>query len=135
LTPRATNQLFRTGERLRVKVLASRTGTISIYNTNPAGQTKHIWSGQVQVGQETVSPRMVLTGLSGVDELHVVLEPLQAPQGGVTVWLGHWLQSFKAGAGSGRDIQLDVHNTPQASYLVSQTGQGLVSTVRVVHTR
>jgi len=135
LTPRGVHQVFRTGERLRVKVLASRAGTISVYNTNPVGQTKHVWSGQVQVGQETVSPRMVLTGMSGVDELHIVLEPLQEPRGGVIVWLGNWLQSFKSGSGSSRDIQLDSQNTPQVSYLVNQTGQGVVSTVRVVHTR
>jgi hypothetical protein len=138
LTPRSTNHLFRTGERLRVKVLASRSGKLSVYNTNPAGETKAVWSGEVQVGQETISPRMVLTGLSGEDKLHVVLEPKQAPQG-VLVWLNGWLGSFKsggAGVTSGnRDIQLDTQNTPQATYLVSQSGQGLVSTVRVVHTR
>ena len=136
LTPRSTNQLFRTGERLRVKVLASRSGKISIYNTNPAGQTKPVWSGQVQVGQETISPRLVLTGLSGEDQLHVVLEPKQAPHG-VLVWLGNWLNTVKStasGMKSNRDIQLDAQSTPQATYLLSQIGQGLVSTVRVVHT-
>jgi hypothetical protein len=138
LTPRSTNHLFRTGERLRVKVLASRSGKLSVYNTNPAGETKPVWSGEVQVGQETISPRMVLAGLSGEDKLHVVLEPRQAPQG-VLVWLNTWLGASKSGlagaANSNRDIQLDTQVTPQATYLVSQGGQGLVTTVRVMHTR
>lgn len=132
LTPRSTQQRFRTGERLRVKVLASRSGKVAIYNTNPAGQTKAVWSGSVQVGQETISPRMVLTGLSGEDQLHIVLEPQAAPQG-VLVWLGQWLNPSKSAAS--RDIQLDSQSTAQATYLLSQTGQGLVSTVRVLHTR
>lgn len=133
LTPRSTNQVFRTGERLRVKVLASRSGKLAIHNTNPAGLTKEIWSGNLQVGQETISPRMVLTGLSGEDKLHVVLEPSQAPQG-MLVWLNNWLSSVKPGGSSGnRDIQLDTQNTAQATYLVNPSGQGLVTTVRVIH--
>ena len=133
LTPRSTNQLFRTGERLRVKVLASRGGKLSIYNTNPAGATKLVWDGEVQVGQETISPRMVLTGLSGEDKLHVALEPLQVPQGGALVWLTSWLSGFKNGAS--RDVQLDTQSTAQATYLINPNGQGLVTTVRVVHQR
>lgn len=133
LSPRSTNYLFRTGERLRVKVLASRTGKLYVYNTNPAGVTSLVWNGEVQVGQETISPRMVLTGLSGEDKLHVVLEPTQLPQGGVMGWLNNWLGGAKAG--SARDVQLDTQNTAQATYLVNPMGKGLVTTVRVVHTR
>lgn len=133
LSPRSTNYLFRTGERLRVKVLASRAGKLYVYNTNPAGATSLVWSGEVQVGQETISPRMVLTGQSGEDKLHVVLEPTQAPQGGVIVWLNNWLGGVKSGAS--RDVQLDTQNTAQATYLVNPMGKGLVTTVRVVHTR
>jgi len=133
LTPRSTNQLFRTGERLRVKVLASRGGKLSIYNTNPAGVTKLVWDGEVRIGQETISPRMVLTGLSGEDKLHVALEPTQAPQGGSLGWLTNWLGNFRNAAN--RDIQLDTQSTAQATYLINSTGQGLVTTVRVVHQR
>lgn len=134
LTPRSTNHLFRTGDRLRVKVLASRSGTVYLFNTNPAGETKLIPGGlAVNVGQETISNRLVLDRLSGEERLHVVLEPTQSPATGVLVWLNNWLGSFKSG--KSRDIQLDTQNTPQATYLVSPTGQGLVTSVRLVHTR
>ncbi len=131
LAPRSTEVLFRTGERLRVKVLASRSGKVSIHNTNPAGVTSLVWSGDVQVGQETISPRMVLTGLSGEDRLHVVLEPVQVPQG-IMGWLSNWLAGTK---GAAKDIRLDTQSTPEATYVLNPSGQGLVSTVRIVHTR
>ena len=83
------------------------------------------------MGQDTISPRLALTGNSGVDLLHVVLEPRQEP--GVLVWLGNWLRSFKEGGGTSKDIRLDVQNTPSATYLVNGTGQGLVSTMSIVH--
>ncbi|QIL73090.1 hypothetical protein G7048_23685 [Diaphorobacter sp. HDW4B] len=130
LTPRSTNSLFRTGERLRVKLLASRSGKVSIHNTNPAGVTSLVWSGHVRVGQETVSPRMVLTGTSGEDRLHVVLEPVDVPQG-ISGWLGNWLAGFKGGAS--KDIRLDTQNTPESTYVLNPSGQGLVTTVRIAH--
>lgn len=132
LAPRSTEVLFRTGERLRVKVLASRSGKVSIHNTNPAGATSLVWSGDVQVGQETISPRMVLTGLSGEDRLHVVLEPVQVPQG-IMGWLNNWLAGAKGGAA--KDIRLDTQSTSEATYVLNPSGQGLVSTVRIVHAR
>lgn len=132
LTPRSTEVLFRTGERLRVKVLASRSGKVSLHNTNPAGVTSLVWSGDVQVGQETISPRMVLTGLSGEDRLHVVLEPVQVPQG-IMGWLSNWLAGAKGGPA--KDIRLDTQSTPEATYVLNPSGQGLVSTVRIVHAR
>jgi hypothetical protein len=134
LTPRSTDVLFRTGERLRVKVLASRSGKVSIHNTNPRGVTSLVWTGDVLVGQETISPRMVLTGHSGEDRLHVVLEPSQVPQG-VGSWLSNWLEGFKSGGSASKDIRLDTQSTTQATYVLNPTGQGIVSTLRVVHTR
>lgn len=133
LTPKGTDSLFRTGDRFRVKLLASRNAKVSLYNTNPKGETNPtpVWQGEVKVGQDTISPRLALTGNSGVDLLHVVLEPRQEP--GVLVWLGNWLRSFKEGGGTSKDIRLDVQNTPSATYLVNGTGQGLVSTMSIVH--
>jgi hypothetical protein len=132
LTPRSTQALFRTGERLRVKVLASRPGNISIYNTNPVGKTTLVWNGQVALGQETVSPRMILTGHSGEDKLHVLLEPTDTPQGMLS-WLTGWLGAPNAGAS--KDVRLDVQSTPQSTYVLNPSGQGLVSTIRIAHTR
>lgn len=134
LTPRSTEALFRTGERLRVKLLASRSGKISLHNTNPAGVTSLVWSGDIQVGQETISPRMVLTGISGEDRLHVVLEPSQVPQG-IGSWLSNWLDGFKSAGAVSKDIRLDSQSTAQGTYVLNPTGQGIVSTVRIVHTR
>jgi hypothetical protein len=135
LSPKSTNSLFRTGDRFRVKVLASRDAKVSLYNTNPRGETNPtpLWQGEVTFGQDTISPRLALTGSSGVDQLHVVLEPRQEP--GVLAWLGNWLRSFKDGPGAAKDIRLDVQNTPTATYMVNGSGQGLVSTVQIVHTR
>ena len=39
LTPRSTNTLFRTGDRIHLKVLTSRDGAIEVYNTTPRGDT------------------------------------------------------------------------------------------------
>lgn len=130
LTPRSTETLFSTGERFRVKVMASRPGRISLFNTNPRGEfnPNPIWQGQVAPGQETVSPRLVLDGNSGTDLLHVVLEPEQAaaPQGVIA-----WLQGLLRG--NSRDIKLDVQNTNSATYIVNPVGQGVTTTVRIVH--
>lgn len=134
LTPRSTNSLFNTGDRFRIKLLASRSAKVSLYNTNPLGQfnPKPVWQGEVKVGQETITPRLRLDGNSGVDYLHLVLEPEQAPQG-VVSWISNWLT--KEGSEAPKDIRLDSENSPTTSYLVNQTGQGLVSTIRIVHRR
>ena len=134
LAPKSTNSLFNTGDRFRIKLLASRSAKASLYNTNPLGQfnPKPVWQGEVKVGQETITPRLRLDGSSGVDYLHVVLEPERAPQG-VVSWISNWLT--KEGSEAPKDIRLDSENTPTTSYLVNQTGQGLVSTIRIVHRR
>lgn len=133
LTPKGTDTLFRTGDRFRVKVLASRDAKISLYNTNPKGETNPtpVWQGEVKLGQDTITPRLKLEGSSGIDQLHVVLEPKQ--ETGLLVWLTGWLRSFKDGS-TNKDIRLDVQNTPSATYLINASGQGLVSTVSIVHT-
>ena len=133
LTPKGTDTLFRTGDRFRVKVLASRGAKVSLYNTNPKGETNPtpVWQGEVKLGQDTITPRLKLEGNSGIDQLHVVLEPKQ--ETGLLVWLTGWLRSFKDGSTS-KDIRLDVQNTPSATYLINASGQGLVSTVSIVHT-
>jgi len=134
LASKSTNSLFNTGDRFRIKLLASRNAKVSLYNTNPLGQfnPKPVWQGEMKVGQETITPRLRLDGNSGVDYLHVVLEPEQAPQG-VIAWIGSWLT--KEGSEAPKDIRLDSENSPTTSYLVNQTGQGLVSTIRIVHRR
>jgi hypothetical protein len=134
LTPKSTQTLFRTGDRFRVKVLASREGRISFYNTNPRGQTdsKPLWQGEVRPGLETISPRLALTGTSGIDKLHVVLEPMQQPSG-VFSWLTRWLSPSKDDVA--KDIRLDVQSTPSTTYLLNTMAQGIVSTVQIVHTR
>lgn len=135
LSPKGTDSVFRTGDRFRVKVLASRDARVSLYNTNPRGETNPtpLWQGEVRRGQDTITPRLRLAGNSGVDLLHIVLEPRE--QGGVAAWLGQWLRGSKDGSGASKDIQLDVQNTASATYLVNTGGQGLVSTVSIVHTR
>ncbi|MES3022156.1 MAG: hypothetical protein V4857_11315 [Pseudomonadota bacterium] len=136
LIPKSTNSLFRTGDRFRVKLLASRDATVSLYNTNPRGETgaAPVWQGQVKFGMETITPRLALTGNSGVDQLHIVMAPRQQQQqqGGVLAWLTDWRNAFK-GADASKDIRLDVQNTPTTTYLVNASGQGLVSTVKIVH--
>jgi hypothetical protein len=131
LTPRSTQMLFHTGDRFRVKVIASRAGKLSFYNTNPLGVTGRdpVWTGAVQPGQETISPRLRLDGASGEDQLHIVLEPAEPPQG-VWVWLGQFLGNKSAS----KDIHLDVENSPQTSYVLNPSGQGLITTVHIVHT-
>lgn len=136
LTPKGLDSVFRTGDRLRVKLLASREAKVSLYNTNPRGETTPtpIWQGQVRPGQETLSPRLALTGTSGVDQLHVLLEPLPSAQpGGPLAWLTNWLRAGKDGGADSKDIRIDVQNTASASYLFNPQGQGLVSTVRIAH--
>jgi hypothetical protein len=132
MMPRSTQSLFRTGERFRIKVVASRAGKLSLYNTNPLGLTGRdpVWTGMVNVGQETISPRLRLDGNSGEDQLHVLLEPADQPQGAL-VWLNSWLLNKSAS----KDISLDVQSTPATSYVINRDGQGLVTTVRIVHTR
>lgn len=134
LTPKSTETLFQTGDRFRVKLITSRDAKISLYNTNPKGETNPVpvWQGEARVGLETITPRLALTGNSGVDQLHVVMQPL-VPDAGVLAWVSNWVRSFKDG--TSKDIRLDVQSTPTATYLLNAGGQGLVSTVKIVHTR
>lgn len=133
LTPKSTDALFRTGDRFRVKMLGSRDARVSLFNTNPRGElgAEPVWRGELRVGQELITPRLALTGTSGVDQLHVVMEPAQ--QSGLFTWLSQWLASLKDGGGASKDIRLDVQNTPTTTYLVNQGGQGLVTTVKIAH--
>lgn len=145
LTPRSTQGLFNTGDRFRVKVLASRPGTIALYNTNPAGvlSPEPVWRGEVKVGQETISPRLRLDGQSGVDLLHIVLEPSTAPSTapaaaptGLFAWLSNALRGVgkEGGAEDGtKDIRLDSQSTASTTYIINPRGLGLVSTMRIVH--
>lgn len=132
LTSRGTDWTFKTGDRLRVKVVASRPGKIWLFNTTPDGvlQPTPIWQGVVRQGQELVTPRMRLEGRSGLDQLHVVLEPDPAPGENAYIWLRDWLA---ASAVTAKDIRLDVQNTPTASYLLNPASRGLVTTVNISH--
>jgi hypothetical protein len=133
LTPRGTDKMFHTGDRFRVKVLASRDGKIALYNTNPKGVLGKdpVWQGEVKLGQETITPRLRLDGNSGVDYLHIVMQP--AKEEGIFAWLGNWLSRTKDSAS--KDISLDVQNTDSTTYLLNGKGQGLVTTMRIVHQR
>ncbi len=137
LTPRGTDKMFHTGDRFRVKVLASRDAKIALYNTNPKGVLGKdpVWQGEVKLGQETITPRLRLDGNSGVDYLHIVMQP--AKEEGIFAWLGNWLNRVKDGTkdGATKDISLDVQNTDSATYLLNGKGQGLVTTMRIVHQR
>lgn len=130
LTPRSTDTMFRTGDRFRVKLLASRDARVALYNTNPKGvlSPEPVWSGDVKVGLDTITPRLRLDGNSGIDYLHIVMEPTAPPQG-VFAWLGSWLRKDEGA----KDIRLDVQNTPAATYVLNPNGQGLVTTMRIVH--
>jgi hypothetical protein len=82
------------------------------------------------VGLETISPRLLLDGSSGtgVEQLHVVLEPVA--EAVVFTWLGRWLSDP---LGRSKDIRLDQQSTPQATYLLTDPGKGIVTTVRIAH--
>jgi hypothetical protein len=127
LTARSTQNLFKTGERFRVKVLAGRDGTLEFYNTNPRGQTTKVWEGQVKAGLETVSPRLRLEGNSGEDQLHIVLTPATPPSAGILDWVSGFLKKTT------KDIRLDVQSTATSTYVVNTAGQGALSTIRIVH--
>ncbi len=139
LSPKSTNTLFRTGDRFRIKVIASRDAKLSIYNTTPRGELKAqpVWQGTIAYGQETITPRLEITNASGAgtEQLHFVLEPVSAPQG-VLAWLSNWFDSVNPAnskSSSTKDVQLDVQNTPVATYTLNQNGQGLVNSIRIVH--
>jgi hypothetical protein len=129
LRPRSTEALFRTGERFRIKVLASREGRVSLYNTTPAGVFKPqpIWRGEVRAGQETITPRLVLDSSSGagVEQIHVVLEPAGsgAPSDS---WFARWFDK-----GASKDVRVDQQSTADATYMLADTGTGLLATVRI----
>lgn len=129
LRPRSTESLFRTGERFRIKVLASREGRISLYNTTPAGVFKPqpIWRGEVRAGQETITPRLVLDGSSGsgVEQVHVVLEPAGSAAPGQG-WFSRWFDK-----GASKDVRVDQQSTADATYMLADTGTGLLATVRI----
>lgn len=131
LTPRSTGRAFSTGDRFRVKLLASRAGQVAFFNTNPRGvmNPEPVWRGEVELGQELISPRLRLQGQSGVDQLHIVLVPAQ--QQSVAAWLGNWLGRIQGG--QAKDIGLDVQDTTSATYLLNARGQGLVTTMRIAH--
>lgn len=128
LRPRSTEALFRTGERFRIKVLASREGRVSLYNTTPAGVFKPqpIWSGEVRPGAETITPRLVLDGSSGagVEQIHVVLEP--AGSAPAAAWFARWFDKSAA-----KDVRIDQQSTADATYMLADTGTGLLATVRI----
>ncbi len=146
LSPRGTDALFRTGDRFRVKLVASRSGKVWLFNTTPDGvlQPAPVWQGEVRHGQELITPRMRLEGRSGVDQLHVVLEP-DPIQTSAYVWLREWLVIDVAGksaadkgtapstAATSKDIRLDVQNTLTTTYLLNPIGRGLVTTVQISH--
>jgi len=50
LSPKSTNTLFRTGDRFRIKLLASRSAKVSLYNTNPNGSPTPSRSGKAKCG-------------------------------------------------------------------------------------
>jgi len=129
LKPHATNTLFKTGDKFRVKMLASRDGKVALYNTKPTGELvkKPLWRGDVTRGLEIISPSMRLQGSKGTDQLHIVLEPAVPETSGVVAWLGNWLGS------SSKDIRLDVQNTPSDTYLLGVAAKGLVTTLRITH--
>jgi len=133
LSPKGTNILFHTGDRFRIKLQASRAAKVSLYNTNPNGITNPnpLWQGDVRAGLDTISPRMKLDGTSGIDQLHIVMEPAQEPN--IFGWLGNWIRTSKSSDGTAKDIRLDVQNTPSATYLINPRGQGLVNTLQIVH--
>jgi hypothetical protein len=134
LAPRSTATMFRTGERFRVRLLASREGRVSFYNTNPLGMfnATPVWQGYVRPGQEAISPRLVLTGHSGVDQLHVVLEPTRAGPIGAVAWLQGAVRQARDGF-AGKDIRLDVEHSTSHTYLLNRRTQGLHTTIRIAH--
>ena len=131
LVPRAVNGQFRTGDRFRVKMLASRDGKVALYNTKPTGELvkESLWRGDVSRGLEIMSPPMRLEGNKGTDQLHIVLEPAQ--ETGVIAWLSSWLNTPSTGAS--KDIRLDVQNTRSDTYLLGLEGKGLLTTLRIKH--
>ncbi|MFG6432420.1 hypothetical protein [Roseateles sp. LYH14W] len=135
LTPKSTDVLFRTGDRFRIKVLGSRDSRVSLFNTNPRGElgSEPVWRGELRQGQELITPRLALTGNSGVDQLHVVMEPVQ--ESGLFAWVSQWLRSLKEGGGASKDIRVDVQSTPTTTYIVNEGGQGLVTTIKIAHSR
>ncbi|MES2945419.1 MAG: hypothetical protein V4772_21335 [Pseudomonadota bacterium] len=127
LVPRPTNAVFRTGNRFRVKMLASRDGKVALYNTKPTGElvTEPLWRGDVSKGLEIITPALRLEANKGTEQLHIVLEPVQ--ETGVIAWLGSWLKT------SPKDIRLDVQNTRSDTYLLGLEGKGLLTTLFITH--
>lgn len=127
LVPRPTNAVFKTGNRFRVKLLASRDGKVALYNTKPTGElvTEPLWRGDVSKGLEIITPALRLEANKGTEQLHIVLEPAQ--ETGVIAWLSSWLKT------SPKDIRLDVQNTRSDTYLLGLEGKGLLTTLFITH--
>lgn len=167
LTPYGAAQPFRTGERFRVKVVTGRDGRIALYNTRPDGVTpsQPVWSGPIRAGQELLTQRLMISGVSGQDLLHVVLEPTQvegvsastggasaaaapasaasapsavAAGSGVWGWLRRVLGLNEKGLaepGATKDIVLDTQSTPTGTYVSNPRGDGLTATITIQHSR
>ena len=132
LLPRSTDATFVTGERFRIKLLAPRDAEVLFYNTNPAGQTAStpLWRGNIKGGVETLSDMLELSGSSGEDQLHIVLQP-RVPEANPYAWF-HNLWGNASGR-AGKDIRLVTESTPQSTYFYNPNGQGGYLTVRIRH--
>ena len=132
LLPRSTDAAFVTGERFRIKLLAPRDAEVLFYNTNPAGQTAStpLWRADIKGGVETLSDMLQLSGSSGEDQLHIVLQP-RVPEANPYAWF-HNLRTNASGR-TGKDIRLVTQSTPQSTYFYNPNGQGGYLTVRIRH--
>lgn len=130
LTPRPADAPFSNGDRFRIKLLSPRDGEVLVYNTNPQGQTGQapIWKTTVRAGVEAVSDLMQVTGNSGEDQLHVVLQP-KAP----TANPFEWFQNLFSSGKTGKDVRLVTENTQQGTYFYNPSGQGGYVTIRIRH--
>jgi hypothetical protein len=130
LTPRPIDSSFSNGDRFRIKLLSPRDGEVLVYNTNPQGQTGQtpVWKTTVRAGVETVSDLMQVTGNSGEDQLHVVLQP-KAPTSNPFAWFQNLFSSGK----TGKDVRLVTESTQQSTYFYNPSGQGGYVTIRIRH--
>lgn len=127
LMPRATDTVFKTGDRFRLRILPTLDGTIVISNTDPQNQTRELVRVPVRAGLETLIPAepdnlFQLVGQSGDDILHLQLYPNSLPQPAV-------------GGLASKDIRLVTQSTGSASYVVGQANQPVYTRVVVRHQR
>jgi len=125
LTPRATDGIFKTGDRFRLRVLPTRDGTLLISNTDPQNQTKELLRVPVRGGLETLIPTepdnlFQLVGQGGDDILHLQLYPSNLPQPA-------------PGTLASKDIRLVTQSTGSASYVVGESAQPVYARVVVRH--